>query len=48
MVKLIIFEFFKVSNFENSLIFQFEQFQIFDQFLNQSIIEICKMANFPN
>ena len=29
---------FKVLNFENSLIFQIEQFRIFDYFLNQSII----------
>ena len=35
-------------NFENSLIFQIEQFRIFDHFLNQSIIAILKMANYPN
>ena len=40
--------FFKVLNLENSLIFQIEQFRIFDDFLNQSIIAILKMANFSN
>ena len=39
---------FSVLNFENSLIFQIEQFRIFDPFWNQSIIEIWKMANFTN
>ena len=39
---------FSVLNFENSLIFQIKQFQIFDHFLNQSIVEIWEMANFPN
>ena len=39
---------FSVFNFENSLIFQIEQFPICDHFLNQSIIAIWKMANFPN
>ena len=48
MVKLIIFKFFKVLNFENSLIFQIKQFRIFDHFLNKSIIAVLKMANFPN
>ena len=35
-------------NFENSLIFQIEQFRIIDHFLNQAIIAIWKMANFSN
>ena len=35
-------------NLDNSLIFQIEQFRIFDNFLNQSIIAIWEMANFPN
>ena len=39
---------FSVLNLENSLIFQIERFRIFDHFLNQSIIAIWKMANFPN
>ena len=39
---------FSVLNFENSLIFQIKEFPIFDNFLNQSIIAIWKMANFPN
>ena len=42
------FIYFSVLNFENSLIFQIKQFRIFDHFLNQSIIAIWKMANFPN
>ena len=48
MVKLIIYKFFKVLNFENSLIFQIEKFQMFDHFWNQSIIAIWEMAIFPN
>ena len=35
-------------NSENSLIFQIEQFRIFDHFLNQSIIAIWKIVNYPN
>ena len=35
-------------NFEISLIFQIEEFQIFDHFWNQSIIAVWKMAKFPN
>ena len=31
-------KFFKVLNFENSLIFQSDQFRIFDNFWNQLII----------
>ena len=31
-MKLIIFEFSRLLNFENSLIFQIEQFRIFDLF----------------
>ena len=42
------FKNFSVLNFENSLVFQIEQFRIFDHFRNQSIIAICKMADFPN
>ena len=38
--------FLSVLNFENLLIFQAEQFRIFDHFWNQSIIAIWKMANF--
>ena len=34
--------------FKNSSIFQIEQFRIFDNFWNQSIIAIWKMDNFPN
>ena len=36
-----------MSNSENSLIFQIEQFRLFYHFLNQSIIAIWKIANFP-
>ena len=39
---------FSVLNFENSLIFQIEQFRIFDYFSNRSIIAILKKANFAN
>ena len=39
---------FSVLNLEYSLIFKIENFRIFDHFLNQSIIPIWKMANFPN
>ena len=45
---LIFFLFFEVLNFEKSLIFQIEQFRMFDNFLNQSVIAIWKMADFPN
>ena len=48
MKHLIFFKFFEVLNFEYSFIFQIEKFRIFDHFWNQSIIEIWKMANFPN
>ena len=48
MGRLIILKFFKVFEFKNSSIFQIEQFRVFDNFLNQSIIAIWKMANFSN
>ena len=48
MGRLIIFKFFKAFELKNSSIFQIEQFRIFDNFLNQSIITIWKMVNFPN
>ena len=34
-------------NLENQLIFQIEQFRVFEHFLNQLIIAIWKMTNFP-
>ena len=40
IVKLMLFFYFSVLNVENSLIFQTEQFRIFDHFLNQSILAI--------
>ena len=41
------FNYFSVLNLENELIFQIEQFRIFNHFLNQSIIAIWKMTDFP-
>ena len=41
--------FFNFQNvkFEKLINFKIEQFRIFDHFLNQSIIAIWKMTNFP-
>ena len=47
--QIVIFNvYFLFFSFENSLIFQTEQFRIFYHFRNQSIIAIWKMDNFQN
>ena len=45
---MLFFNFFKVLTFENSLIFQIEQFRIIVNFFNRSIIAIWKIVSFPN